>query len=89
MKVPIKVKRKVRDGNYLISSHCQDELEADGFAGTDAVYAILTGEVCDKLTEDESHERYRVYGQARDGRELTVVIFINRGIVVLKTGYES
>lgn len=45
MKVPIKIKRKVRDGDYLISGHCQDELEADGFEGTDAVYAILTGEV--------------------------------------------
>ncbi len=88
-KVPIRIKRRVRDGFLLISGHCQDELEDDGFAGRDAVAAILNAEFCDKLTDDETHERYRIYGTARDGRGLTVVILIYRGIVVLKTAYES
>lgn len=85
-KVPIRIKR---DGNYLISGHCQDELEEEGFSGRDATDAILNAELCDKLTDDETHIRYRIYGKARDGRDLTVVVLINQAVVVLKTAYEN
>jgi hypothetical protein len=88
-RVPIRVRRKVRAGNYLISGHCQDELEDEGFAGRDAIAAILNAEFCDKLTDDETHERYRIYDKAHYGRDLTVVVLMNQGIVVLKTAYES
>ncbi len=44
VKFPIRIKQKVREGNYLISGHCQDELEDEGFAGRDAIEAILNAE---------------------------------------------
>ena len=88
-KVPISIKQKVRDGNVVISNHCRTELAADGFSGQDAITAILKSVECDKLKDDKSHVRYLIYGQARDGRPLNVVVMIHQGTVILKTAYES
>ncbi len=83
-----RIKQKVRAGNFVISGHCQDELENDFLSVSDAVKAILNAEF-DKLTDDESHVRYVLYGEARDGRALDVIVMIHQGTVILKTAYES
>lgn len=88
-KVPIRIKRAVREGNYVVSQHCRQELANDGFLIQDAVSAILSSVECDIFTDDESHVRYKLYGQARDDRALNVVVMVHQGTVILKTGYES
>ena len=88
-KVPIRIKRNIREGNYIVSQHCRKELAEDGFLVQDAVAAILSSVECDIFTDDESHVRYVLYGQARDGRLLAVVVMIHQGTVILKTAYES
>lgn len=89
VKVPIRIRQKVKDGNFVISNHCRVELAVDAFSGQDAIAAILNAVECDKLTDDESHVRYVIYGQARDGRLLDVVVMIHQGTVIVKTAYES
>ena len=84
-----RIKQRVRDGNYVITDHCQDELEKDFFSGLDAVAATLNASEFDRLTSDESPVRYVVFGVARDGRDLNVVVFLQQSTVVLKTAYES
>lgn len=84
-----RIRRKIRDGDFLVKGHVLDELEQDGFAELDAVAAILNASEFDKLTDDESHIRYIFYGNARDGRALTVVVTIHQGTVILKTAYED
>jgi hypothetical protein len=84
-----RIKQKVRDGNFVISGHCQDELENDFLSVSNAVKAILNASEFDKLTDDESHVRYVLYGEARDGRALDVIVMIHQGTVILKTAYES
>ncbi len=84
-----RIKQKVRAGNFVISGHCQDELENDFLSVSNAVKAILNASEFDKLTDDESHVRYVLYGEARDGRALDVIVMIHQGTVILKTAYES
>lgn len=88
-KVPIRIKRSVREGNYVVSKHCREELANDGFLLQDAVAAILSSVECGIFSDDESHRRYKLYGQARDGRALDVVVTIHQGTVILKTAYEN
>ena len=88
-KVPIKIKRAVREGNYVVSQHCRKELANDGFLVQDAVSAILSSVECDIFTDDNSHVRHKLYGYARDDRPLNVVVTVHQGTVILKTAYES
>ncbi len=88
-KVPIRIKRCVREGNYFVSQHCRKELADDGFMVQDAIAAIVSSVECDIFTDDESHIRYKLYGHARDGRVMDVVVMSHQGKLILKTAYES
>ena len=88
-KVPIRIKRNVRQGNYVVSQHCREQLAEDGFLVQDAIAAILSSVECDIFTDDESHVRYVVHGRARDDRPINVVVLTHQGTVILKTAYES
>lgn len=84
-----KIKEKVRNGNFVVSGHCLDELENENFEALDAIKAIQGSTRFDKLTDDETHIRYRIFGRSRDRRDLTVVVMIVQGTVILKTAYED
>lgn len=84
-----RIKLKVRSGDYIVSNHCSDALADEGFSDDDAVFAVLKAREYAKLTGDETHVRYVIYGTARDGRALDVVVFTHQGTVVFKTAYES
>ena len=84
-----KIKRKLREGDFRFSLHCLEELFSDSFTEEDAIAAINSAMEFDKLSDDESHVRYVFHGRARDGRALSVVIFLSQGTVVLKTAYED
>jgi hypothetical protein len=83
-----KVKRAIRGGNYQIGSHCLDEIAADDLTIAEVVSAILNASEFDKLTEDESHVRYRLYGSSATDRQIVVVVFFSKGTLFLKTVYE-
>jgi hypothetical protein len=83
-----KVKRAVRSGNHQIGLHCLDEIAADDLTIAEVVSAILNGSDFDKLTEDESHVRYRLYGLSSTNREIVIIVFFSKGTLYLKTVYE-
>jgi hypothetical protein len=83
-----RIKRLVRAGQWFVESHCLDELSKDGFTLGDLKNAILLTEECDELTDDPSHARYVLHGQALDERPLTAVVFFRGRNVRIKTAYE-
>ncbi|HXH70734.1 MAG TPA: DUF4258 domain-containing protein [Pyrinomonadaceae bacterium] len=83
-----KIQRKVLQGDFDFSFHCLLELAEENFEPSDAVSAILNAKDFDKLTDDESHIRYVLYGYANDGRAMKIVVFLSQRRVFIKTIYE-
>lgn len=84
-----KIKRSIRNGDYRIGDHCLQEIASDNLTIAEVVSAILNASEFDKLTNDESHVRYRVYGLSAEQREIVVVVFFSQGTLFLKTVYET
>ncbi len=68
-----KIRQKIIDRAYYLSSHAEEEMANDGFERADIENAIFKGEIEKKLTDDERGTRYRVEGAARDGRMMQVI----------------
>jgi len=68
-----KIRQKVIDRAYYLSSHAEDEMAADGFERDDVENAIFKGRIGKRLKDDERGTRYRVEGPAKDGRMMCVV----------------
>ncbi len=83
-----KVKRAIRNGDYQIGEHFLEELASDNLTISDALSSILNAAEFDKLTDDESHIRYRIYGMSADGRDIVTIVFFSQGTLFLKTVYE-
>jgi len=83
-----KIQRKILEDNFEFSTHCLFELAEESFSPKDAISAILNAFAFDKLTNDESHTRYAIYGAARDSRLIKVIVFLSQGKVFIKTAYE-
>lgn len=58
-----KIKRSIRDGEFRVGAHFLEELAADSITLGDAISSMLNAEEFDKLTDDESHIRYRIFGR--------------------------
>lgn len=84
-----KIKRAIRNGDYQIGEHCFQEIAADKLTVAEVVSAILNANEFDKLTDDESHVRYRVFGLSSTEREIVIVVFFSQGTLYLKTVYET
>lgn len=68
-----KIRQKLLDRAYYLSSHVEDEMLDDGLERGDIEYAILKGRVQKKLSEDVRGVRYRIEGPATDGRLVRMV----------------
>jgi Domain of unknown function (DUF4258) len=81
----------VRQGNYVLSIHVENELENDGFTDQDLEGAIMNGEIVRRERDAIGRPKYIVEGTALDGRGLTAVIqpFQTRQLVVIVTVYET
>lgn len=88
-KIPIRINRAVREGNYLFGKHCLEALADDGLDETDAIRAVLSADECTLQTDDESHHRWVIYGSAKDGRAIDIVVTMHQGKVIFETAYES
>ena len=80
----------VRQGDYVLSIHVENELENDGFTDQDLEAAILTGEIVRRERDTLGRPKYVIEGMALDGRGLTTVTqpFQTRQLVVIVTVYE-
>ncbi len=73
MSVIHKIRQRIIDRDYYMSSHAEDEMLDDDLERKDIENAILKGRVEKKMTHDERGTRYRIEGPARDKRLIYVV----------------
>jgi len=84
-----KIRQRIRDRDYYVSSHADEEMVEDRFERQDVENAILRGVVDKKLTRDPRGARYRIAGPANDGRTMHVICrFCQAGSLVIITVYE-
>jgi hypothetical protein len=85
-----RIRLTVRNRDYYLSSHAEEEMVEDGFERADVENALLKGVVQKKLTHDPRGTRYRVEGSANDGRPIHVVCrFSEGGSLVIITVYQK
>src|SRR5262249_55978483 len=68
-----RLRQKIRDRAYYLSSHAEEEMEDDHLERQDIEHAILTGRIQKKLTKDPRGPRFRVEGPTGDGRLIHVI----------------
>jgi hypothetical protein len=68
-----KIRQKVIDRKYYLSTHAEEEMEEDGLERKDLENAILRGKIDKKMTHDVRGTRYRIAGPAEDGRLVYVL----------------
>ncbi|KHD10020.1 hypothetical protein PN36_29200 [Candidatus Thiomargarita nelsonii] len=68
-----KIRQRIIDRDYYMSSHAEEEMLDDDLERKDVENAIFKGRIEKKLTQDERGTRYRIEGPARDGRLIHVL----------------
>jgi len=68
-----RIRQRIIDKNYYISSHAEDEMLDDRLERDDIESAILKGMIQKRLTKDIRGTRYRIEGLAKDGRLIHIV----------------
>lgn len=83
-----RLRQKVIERDYYLSSHAEDEMWADRFERSDIENAIIEGKIDKRMTRDPRGTRYRVLGPAQDGRLLAVVCRLREnGTLIIITVY--
>ena len=73
MTILSRMRQKVIDRDYYLSSHAEEEMADDRLERKDIENAILRGKVDKRMTRDVRGTRYRIAGPAEDGRLVHVV----------------
>ena len=68
-----RLKQKIVDRDYYLSSHAEEEMVNDGLTRQDVEHAILKGRLEKRMTKDLRGPRYRIEGAAKDGRMVHVM----------------
>ena len=68
-----KLRRLIRDQEYDISIHANEEMSRDELISIDIENAVLTGRITKRFTKEARGTRYEVTGQALDGRPVAVI----------------
>jgi hypothetical protein len=83
-----RIRQKIIDRAYYLSSHAEDEMLDDGLERDDVENAILRGRLRKKLSADIRGTRYRIEGPAKDGRLIHVICrFKEDGNLIITTVY--
>lgn len=83
-----RIRQKVIDREYYLSSHAEDEMWADQLERSDVENTILKGRIEKRMTRDPRGTRYRIEGPAKDGRPIHVVCRFNEeGALLIITAY--
>lgn len=70
----MRIRELVRRGLYVMTTHADEETDADGFSAFDVESAILTGEIVERQRDSQSSEwKYVIRGESVDGRGISVV----------------
>lgn len=73
MSILQKIRQKILDRDYYLSSHAEDEMLEDQLDRFDIENAILKGRIDRKFTRDLRGTRYRIEGTTKDGRLIHVI----------------
>lgn len=83
-----RIRQKIIDKDYYISSHAEDEMLDDKIERVDIENAILKGKIEKKQTKDIRGIRYRIEGPANDGRLIHVICrYKENGSLIIITVY--
>jgi DNA polymerase/3'-5' exonuclease PolX len=83
-----RLRQKVKDRDYFLSSHAEDEMVDDLLERRDVEQAILQGRIEKVMTHDDRGIRYRVEGATIDGRLIHVICrFRENGSLIVITVY--
>jgi len=83
-----KIRQKIIDRNYYLSSHAEDEMVDDRLERSDVEHAVLAGKIDKRLKKDRRGTRYRIEGPATDGRMIQVICrFKEDGNLIIVTVY--
>ncbi len=90
MSIIERIRGKIRERDYYLSSHAEEEMVEDNFAREDVEHAILHGFIEKKMTLDPRGTRYRIEGYARDWRCMHVLTrFKELGSLIIITVFEK
>lgn len=86
-----RIRKLVRDGEYLMTMHAVDEMDADDFTAFDVEHGILTASIVERQRDAASGQmKYVLTGRTRDGRGIGIVARLSPpGNVVIITVYEA
>jgi Domain of unknown function (DUF4258) len=83
-----RLRQKITDRDYFLSSHAEDEMVDDLLERRDVEQAILQGRIEKVMTHDNRGIRYRVEGVTMDGRLIHVICrFRENGSLIIITVY--
>ena len=83
-----RIRQKVIDREYYLSSHAEEEMLDDNLERIDIENAILKGSIERKMTQDIRGTRYRLEEPALDGRLIHVICrFKENANMILITVY--
>lgn len=68
------IRRVVASNRYEISQHAERERRNDGLSLADIEHAVQTGEIIEAYPDDPRGASCLVFGRARDGRPMHLVI---------------
>ncbi len=69
-----RMRELVRRGQYVMTTHADEEADDDGLSVLDVESAIFTGSIVERQKDRETGEwKYVVRGEATDGTEVEVV----------------
>ena len=83
-----RIRQKIIERAYYLSSHAEDEMLDDGLERDDVEHSIRKGSIQKKLSEDSRGIRYRIEGPTKDGRLIHVICrFKADGNLIIITVY--
>ena len=83
-----KIRNKINERNYYISSHAEDEMLDDDLERSDIEYVILKGTIEKKMTADVRGIRYRIEGMTLKSIFIHVICrFNNDNNLIIITVY--
>ncbi len=84
-----RIRQKIIDRAYYLSSHAEDEMLDDALERADVEHAILKGRIQKRLSHDLRGTRYRIEGPSEDGRQIHVICRFNEdGNLIIVTVYQ-
>jgi hypothetical protein len=86
-----RIRALVRQGEYILSIHAENEMADDRFTEQDLEAAILNGRIARRERDRIGRAKYVIQGTALDRRGMTAVaqFFQTRQLIVIVTAYET